>query len=867
MSLPSAPRPLLLFSRPAVSQREPRQGYGTKPLNLPSIERQRERLAPQFHQLQRALEARAAELRADPTGTVPEQVLVLETAGSIEDFLQAVRRVPGMEWLAEWDEDELVPDEDFYRDEGHREQPISGRLYLVMANQAALTQLLSMWQRYQADPGASLERGLNKWRALFQHLRTVRTWNAADRLRDTGILDDWNERLQLGPQIVRFEVELWFKPRDNTRSQAFSRVASRLADLGGRAVDQATVADIRYHGVLAELPIQAIDQLLRAPETQAVTTLDDIMFFRPVGQIAAPAPAEEPEHLPAAEHLAVRAPRGEPRVALLDGMPLENHELLSGRLLIDDPDGWADDYLAADRQHGTAMASLMVHGELDAGEPPLSTPIYVRPVLRPDPRDPRAPRSERMPDGVLPVDLVHRAVRRLFEPEGESPPAAPGVKVINFSIGDKARIFFNQVSPLARLLDWLSWKYNVIFVVSCGNHSGNLVLDIPSSGLSGTPALELERAVLSSLIASARHRRLLSPAESINALTVGALHADGSTPASSAGVLDPLSTPGAPSPLNALGLGFRRSVKPEVLIAGGRQLFQEGAADVNDGVVVRAVPSSRAPGQRTAAPGVVPGDISATRHARGSSNAAALISRVGAQLIDVLADLRGEPDGEMINEKTTSVLLKALLVHSSRWGDCRNVLESLLRVSHPNGKLRENAARFLGYGAVDAQRVFGCTDQRATLLACDQIGEGEAHTYSLPLPPSLAGQRLWRRLTLTLAWLSSINPLHRSYRQAALRLESPLELLAVDRKDADGNAVLRGTVQHEVLEGRAARAFADGEALRVRVTCRADGGNLVDQVPYAVAATLEVAEDIALPIYEEIRSRIRPSVQIAPRPG
>jgi hypothetical protein len=45
--------------------------------------------------------------------------------------------------------------------------------------------------------------------------------------------------------------------------------------------------------------------------------------------------------------LEIAAPRPLPRedqppvVAVLDGMPMENHPLLDGRLIVDDPEGWA----------------------------------------------------------------------------------------------------------------------------------------------------------------------------------------------------------------------------------------------------------------------------------------------------------------------------------------------------------------------------------------------------------------------------------------------------------------------------------------------------------------------------------------------
>lgn len=67
---------------------------------------------------------------------------------------------------------------------------------------------------------------------------------------------------------------------------------------------------------------------------------------------------------------------------------------------------------------------------------------------------------------------------------------------------------------------------------------------------------------------------LLRP-KSINALTVGALHADD---AGAVGlpshVLDVLGGSRLPSVVSALGRGVRRAVKPDILAPGGRQLFR-----------------------------------------------------------------------------------------------------------------------------------------------------------------------------------------------------------------------------------------------------------------------------------------------------
>jgi hypothetical protein len=58
------------------------------------------------------------------------------------------------------------------------------------------------------------------------------------------------------------------------------------------------------------------------------------------------------------------------------------------------------------------------------------------------------------------------------------------------------------------------------------------------------------------------------------------------------------------------------------------------------------------------------------------------------------------------------------------------------------------------------------------------------------------------------------------------------------------------------LEGEKAAAFIDGDNLEIQVNCRADAGVLEDMVPYALATTLEVAEEINIDIYSEVSVRV-----------
>jgi hypothetical protein len=74
-------------------------------------------------------------------------------------------------------------------------------------------------------------------------------------------------------------------------------------------------------------------------------------------------------------------------------------------------------------------------------------------------------------------------------------------------------------------------------------------------------------------------RTLLSPAESVNSLTIGAAHAgSGFTGNLPDGRYDPFTDEDLPSIVSAMGLGFRKVVKPELLFAGGRAPVRIGVS-------------------------------------------------------------------------------------------------------------------------------------------------------------------------------------------------------------------------------------------------------------------------------------------------
>jgi hypothetical protein len=866
-------KPLLLLARPAQVERS-RAGGGGSSVTRPSAGEQQQRLDAKFQQLADSFQA----LQATTQGLEPEQVIVLETIGqSVAGLCDAAAKIPGLEWLAEMDLGQVEPEHGYF-DEKNPEKPLGCRLYAVLTSQQAMDQLLSLWQRWHQQPDQRAKRGFGPFKELFRWLRDVRRWEAQDRVAATGLLAYFQERLQ-EPGDIRFEIELWCRQVPASRQRAYSQLELLVQQAGGQCLSQAAIPEISYHGVLAVLPAavvqQTVDSIVRQTYTQLLRC-DDVMFFRPFAQ--ARQPVETVEQPPA--ELADRGPHpaaavGAPVVALLDGLPLAQHASLRDRLVIDDPDGFAEQYPPSTRQHGTAMGTLIVHGDLSRPTVPLQQPLYVRPIFQPQ-TDFQGKTYEAVPDNVLLVDLIHRAVRRIVAGDGEEPAAAPTVRIVNLSLGNRFQPFDRDVSPLGRLLDWLAWKYKLLFIVSAGNQADPIHLAVTRAEWRALDDAQRRDQTLRALWDGQLARRPYSPAETVNAVTVGALHTDDSTPLPHDSRTDLLAGARLPSPLSTVANGFRRSVKPEILLPGGRQYYRERPGAEGDPVVFDISDTFGPPGQLVGAPSTRPLELSRAWHMRGTSNATALATRTAAQIHEALVALRAETGGELLDETDWSVLLKCLLVHGAAWGSAATALDELFRplILAANGDDRSRAAaevrrlksRFLGYGEVDLDRCLVCTDQRVILLGGARLPSDGAHVYLIPLPPALSAVKVLRRLTITLAWLTPVNFRNQLYRQAKLWCSVPDDLLAVEPAELDSDGARRGTVEHRLLEGSRAVAIADDGQLAIQVNCMEDARRLTDAVPYALAVTLEVAEPLAVSVYDQVRERIRPRVEVRPQP-
>ena len=848
-------RPIILFGQPDYSSRAKRGG-GASAFQRPAHGRQVQRLTPKMTALQTAV----ATLTQTTAGFEAEKILVFDVAGEVESFYTAIKNFrDDTEWIFDMP-DNFDTDDDFFvmQNDGTRDDnvsTISGKVYCVLSNVRAMEEILSLWSNYSQDANTPFPHGKKGLKHVFENLRDVHFWGYKERVEETGILDIWQENL-LDPGIdeVHCEFELFYRRNDQKRNSIESELRNDIQSLGGIFIKSSTISEIAYHSVLATVPRAVAESIVGGNQNVSIVSAEQIMFFRPIGQ-AVVVPNTDFDGgfvIPVVDEIS-----DEPIIALFDGLPQENHPYLEGRLIVDDPDNYAAGYVVDARKHGTSMASLLAHGDLSAITHTVTHKIYVRPIMKPYPT--LNGYGEEIPSDSLLVDKIHVAVRRLFEADAGE--VAVSVKVINLSIGIGYRQFDRAISPLARLLDWLSLKYRVLFVVSAGNHDDDINTDMSFTDFSAGAMDVRNSAIVGHINREARNLRLLSPAESVSALTVGATFEDAVTFTPNNLQIMPCSN-GLPSVYSSVGMGLNKAVKPDILYPGGRNWVRESIRHGTGSTIVtwQDVPT-REPGTASAAPSSATG-ANRVMYTYGTSNSAALISHEASRCYDTLINVF-QSENEAIPDAHMALLIKAMLVHGAEWGSLPDVFASALGLETRQDMSRK-LHRYFGYGKPNVDKAIQCAKNRVTLIGYGDLKIGEALVYNLPLPFDFS-TKVGRRLTATLTYFPPVIPKRQKYRATQLwfTIENGIKHLLDSRVDIDWQAAVRGSVQHEIYENDAAVVWDENDVIQIKVNCRGDADERCsDSIPYALMVSFEIKDAIDIDVYAKITEKIAPRVTI-----
>lgn len=787
---------------------------------------------------------------------------MFEVMGPVANFVAAARSL-GLEWLAEeFDiKDGFPSDDETDESEGPSDDDLDTEqvvttLYVTMPTLDGLKRLVALWKRYtrgEPKPGDARE-----WWTLFGYLSDLRAWSIKDRVDP--LLSAFIDRsMHLRPdQPVRLELDLWYRDNPDLRASAEEYVRALMGEIGGRVLDFATIDPIHYQAALVEMPgAQAI--MLRDYEGP-VAAAQPVMRIRPQSLFAAPHGTVN--DLPSTDRdLADLPDEREPIAVLLDGYPIQNHALLAGRVDVEEVEVTGSDVPVSRRFHGTAMASLILHGDLAAPPDPLQRTLKVVPILA----APQGLSEECTPQDKLPLAMVYRAVQALKEGSATGAPTGKSIVVVNHSVCDMEAPFAGRPSAWAKLIDYLSHKHQLLFVISAGNIHDAFPLAMYSDceEFSQADPIQRQAAILLGAERAKGLRSILSPAEAINAITVGAIHEDWSGDPEP-GVIEPYDALGMPNLCSAVGLGINRAIKPDLLEAGGRQVVE---TETINGVVSIWGTEGTEVGQLVASPDVFGGTTDKLRHSTGTSNSAALVTRSAVRLADVVERAFSATGEDWLASPSRAVVLKALLAHGCEWGDVGTLLNEIYPPADKSKwrRRRLSVTRAIGYGRANPDRIISATGNRITLLADDVIGHEESHQYHIPIPRGMLNNKELRRVVLTLAWSSPIDPWSNRYRGIHVELVDSTGkrkfwrgVKSAGMLQPHPDDTRKGALQHFVLEGENMIRSVESGHFVVGVQARSAMKHFeAHKVPYAMAATLEVAQAVAQDIYIDVAERVR----------
>ncbi|MDN7675449.1 S8 family peptidase [Burkholderia oklahomensis] len=789
---------------------------------------------------------------------------MFDLIGPVDEF-EAAAAALGFEWLTSRSATPIVPSDDDEEDEdgaeGVRrenaapEESSPARLYLTMPSVEGLRNFLARWRSFIKGESPPAEAKA-LW-ALFGYLQDVRVFSAEDRI-DPLIKRYVEALVRHDPERhVKVEVDLWYRSEKQLRDNALETLNALLVEVGGAMLDVVTIEEIRYQAALVSVPAHVAVSLTRYQG--ALANADSVMTIRPQSYFSTVAPTSTAPSLP---DLGTPQAAGDtPIAAIIDGYPIASHAALDGKIIVHEVDLTGAQVPVNARYHGTAMASLVVRDDLHVPQQPLEQKVVVVPVLTSN----GASAVESTPSDKLPIKMIYRAIISLVSGLDGASAAFPNVVLVNHSICDEYAPFVKRPSPWAALLDYFSHEHGLMFVVS----AGNIRSAFPMSQYGHTPQtiaaldpLEREALILLALEQAKGTRGLLSPAESTNSLTVGALHADDG-PACPPNVIDPYPQAGMTNLGSALGLGVNRSIKPDVLHKGGRLAATFTA---QNGLEIHGSPSQHL-GQLVAAPDPHGGDLRHVNRISGTSNAAALVTRLGIRVAESIAPIFRATGSDWVALRTRAAILKALIVHSAAWEGIGDVLYDSYppRDSKLGQRRRGTITRFLGFGQVRGGRVISGNDKQITLLADDLIKHDVLHEYRIPVPSAMLASRDVRRITITLAWTTPVLTSTLDYRGVTLGLIDEggkrhfWKGVKRHQKQPTSSNAERGTVIHHVFEGHTlTRIAADPKGIFVGVQCRAVHQSCQsEQIPYALAVTLELAQSAKADIYTEVHGKAR----------
>jgi hypothetical protein len=440
-----------------------------------------------------------------------------------------------------------------------------------------------------------------------------------------------------------------------------------------------------------------------------------------------------------------------------------------------------------------------------------------------------------------------------------------GVKVFCLAVGDHTKIWGDATrralprkSWVARRIDQLSRKHDVVFVTCTGNITVTELSEFAKQG-----------AVYPACFGTS-DGHLLDPGQAALAITVGSI-SQGTTIVAGRDSRA-LALRNQPSPFTRSGPGICGEIKPELVEYGGNLALDTLSGHVRENRGLQVVAASR---QLTPA----------VAFCTGTSFAA---PRIAHRLALIGQDLRS------LGIEPSAPLLRAFLInstaHREEGDELRSLRETLTQMQQP-----EKLDMLLGYGIADHDRATGCDDYSVISYFQGDIGPDQVMFFDITVPAELAASGDWRRLTVTVAHAPEVQRWGleryfgtdlkwRMFRGDESRdqiVAAMSEAVTVSDEDApeeesaEADVTLpkelefrprltkrsRGTVQHASFEWRQHKAEYSERSYTLAVASYHRWQRGVENIPIAIVVRLE---DLGrqVPIYATVRNTVRVQVEV-----
>lgn len=585
----------------------------------------------------------------------------------------------------------------------------SDKAIIAFRDDGDLTQFRTAIASFEQGPQAGINPQTGQpyqstqWDVLqYIEAAHMRLWGRTDRI-GRRLAQEIGDQPIVADQLYVLDIELWHQGTDDLARAAIQELR--------KFIEHQPAQDERLCDSFTGQLLCLARVMVRGLKLDALLNLDIV------------AEAERPPQPVFDNRVVLRAtprdfpapplpPPGGPGLCIADSGIVSNHPLLARNVGHEEAVMSSTDSVADEHGHGTMVGGIAVFGDIRAC---FESGVFASPITLFSARVLNA--DNRFDDATL---IIHQ-MRRVIEIFTIAP---YDCHVFNLSLGgDSAWLTQSSKQSLwAESLDTLAREFNVVLVVSAGNHNrgwSNTTTDAEEI-LTSYPQYLFEPEC-----------GLCEPATAAIPITVGGF-SDRDIPSIPLGrrsedIIRTIAAVGEPTPTTRIGPGIGGAIKPEFVAPAGNQAFQGVSTirRVDDDRGCDMMSLSHEPTRQLFA------------FDNGTSFAAPRVARSAAILWNNLEQYLGEaPQANLVRAVLASAAQLPVAEHN--------------RIHE--GHTEEDVRRVYGYGMIDEDVVFESADRRVTLIYQGVMPLDTFAVYEVPAPAAFRAAPGKKHVTVSLAF-------------------------------------------------------------------------------------------------------------------